>query len=706
MSNKNTLDLFNNPLTKFTSGFQFFINTMPSVNRYVSDNNLFSKLLGGSKSISEAQFDVDAPNALAHYKSRYLVALESLAHHHLANLSKEAEKDQLFMHQINQIPDNINGMAPTRAQIEADRNIVYINDIQTISLLQSRNPNFVDPDGTVAARNTTLRTLSNSLPSNIMTQWRTQSAFGVVTDAHRARALNNPILTYQRKQLGIKREALALAEIELGTIDPTQTSDLQIAAIKSKLTASQSHEAEKELTKSLASFETARDRNNALNLRTKSAIALMFPSDDLANFPEAHSHSLAGEFEKIIPALSVHFARISHPQFLTIEGALNSISFNTKVSAAVTILQVKETLAAMQMIKSAHNHNDATPANFTLQAITSDVVNLTDAQWLTKYPTRPRYKSQEDVYVLVHKICDTVDKFQPLLNPHFIAFPSPNPIERHPSKIIDIVRQHETAFGIIDPSKSTGKNNGPSLLANAASTSGSASAIVKHDPATFKGNVPGQPNSIVPRGGLNFGQMIHSSDEICHAHQTNSHSTKDCRAVKDLDLAPSKFHKNTLVIITTGKPVYFKRNQDGKGDGQKASGNQPGSKRQGSAKDANPAPAKDAKLDGNQGGGRGGGKGGGKDGGRGGGKDGGRGGKGGRGRQAQANNAQANSDCSYCLNARKVGGTSAVPENESLDHSIANCPRKEASLIASIANTVTTTLAERLGGGDPSKPRA
>lgn len=700
MSNKNSLDLFNNPLARTTSGFQYFIHILPSVNRYVSNNNLSSKLLGNSPSISEAQFDVDAPNALAHYKGYYLVALESSAHHHLANLSKEAEKDQLFLYQISQIPDNINGIAPTRQQIEEDREIVFINEIQSISLFHSRNPNFVDPDGTVAARNTALRNLSNNLPGNIITQWRTTSALMAITDAHRARALNNSILSYQRKQLVLKKESLALAEIDLGTIDSTQTSDLQIAAIKSKLTASQSQEAEKELIKSQASFDIARDRNNALNLKTKSAIALMFPSEELANFPEAYSHSLAGEFEKIIPALNVHFARISYPQFTTIEAALNSISFNTGVSAAVTFLKVKETLAAMQMIKSAHNHNDATPANFTLQTITSDVMDLSDVEWLTKHKTRPRHKSQEDVYVLVHKICGAVDKFQPLLQPHFIAFPSPNPIERHPSKIINIVMQHETAYGIIDPSKSTGKGNGPSLLANNVSASGSASAIVKHDPATFRGNVPGQPNSIVPRGGLTFGQMIRSSDEFCHAHQSNGHSSKDCRAVHDLDLAPSKFHKNTLVLITTGKPAYFKGNKDGKGDGQKASGNQPVGKRQGSAKDANPAPTKDAKLDGNQGGGRGGGRSGGKDGGRGGGKDGGRGGKGGRSRQAQANNAQTNSDCSYCLNARKVGGTSAVPDDESLDHSTADCPRKAASLIATIASTVTTTLAERFGGGD------
>ena len=106
---------------------------LPAVNRFLTDNNLFAKLLGNVPSVSETQFNADTPNELEHYYGYYYVALEQLSNEQFASLSREIEKDQAFMHQIMQNPDPINGVAPTRAQIEADRNVTYLNEVQTLS---------------------------------------------------------------------------------------------------------------------------------------------------------------------------------------------------------------------------------------------------------------------------------------------------------------------------------------------------------------------------------------------------------------------------------------------------------------------------------------------------------------------------------------------------------------------------------------------
>ena len=243
---------------------------------------------------------------------------------------------------------------------------------------------------------------------------------------------------------------------------------------------------------------------------------------------------------------------------------------------------------------------------------------------------------------------------------------------------MDILNLNENAYGVGDSSQpKANPRNGPNLVNAASVAAGGSSAMVKHNPATFKGNTPGQNNSIVPSGGLTFKQMIENPALGCNAHQSLDHSTKDCRAASLTELTASRHHQNTLVRKDTGKPVYFRREKDSsKVDTQKAN-NPKGGKRQGSDKDSNPTPAKDAKLDNA---GTGGGKG----------KNGG-GRRGNKGGKPQANSANI-ADCHHCVNARKAGGTAAVPDSESLKHSPSDCPRQAAAFAQTITNNVTSSI--------------
>lgn len=702
---KGSQKLFHNPVLKNTTAHSYFLNVYPELSKFCIENNLSEKLLKGVESITDEQFSAsNKPNELAFYKSVYNIAVENLAQIHFDNMNRLVDTDHILLAEITQFPIAVPGEPePTRLQIVNDRTLIYMHESQTIKLFKSNDPTFVDNMPTVTAAQRTARIayftqLSNNLPPNVCTQFRTDNAVIPITDVerHRARDTPNLILTYQTKRAYVKKEATALAIHEFGEIDPTLSADLQIEWIKTRLTASQKQTASDSFQKSKSLFEVSNKNNMEHNEKVVAAVHLVFP--DLKSFPAAYEHFMKSHFEKIVPELNMYFCRLANPQMDSFHGAYKALAYDPTMSAINTVRLMKNILAAIQLIKTFASTSSGTlPANWNLEGITDDVVDITDAQWIAKYPNVTRIKPIDDVYVDLIKVFGSVPRFSVALQLHYTQFPAPDIVQRLPSKVIEILIKNETAYGIGDNSlpKGNAKNNGPSLLANAASVASvSSGGLIKHDPSDFKANIAGKINTIVPRNGHTFKQMINDT-KICYAHNTDTHSSKDCRLIQNTELSPSQHYPDLLVRVDSGLPVYFKQKRH-------------------NANDNNPAPSKDQKLNGVKGSSKGPGKantgktngnakdnanGSGKGSGSGKGNGGGRsnGNNGGRGRGNGKNNVQANNvelaDCYHCVKARTEGGTTAVPDSESLKHLPSDCPRQASTFALSIANGVALALA-------------
>ena len=674
--------VFHSPLLQSTTPLGFFTTVLPELVRAVDDKQLHSRLLANEQTLSETDFDTrNKPIQLDIYREHFKMAVETRAESFRQFLIKEGPSDPALLFKITQITPGTNGNPPTRQEEEQDREYIYLNAAQTLVMLKFHNPNF-DPPAAQAQRATYLRTESNALPQELVTPYRTsQSVVIQTTQIMRDRATANPLVTLEAKMKAHRKESLIMAELDYGLIDTTQSAELQIAAITSKLSATQRAETSEAFKKAETFFNTLKKTNIEITESILSLIALALPG--LKFNPVAFGFFKQKAYHLIIPELIRYYAVLANSDAQKFEQALQNIKHNPNETVHIAVTKVKEILAAMQYIRAFAMYPLPLPLNFTIDAVTEHVLTATDVQWAAVF-TISRIKTQDEMYILVWNLFGSDQKFASTLPGYYINHPPPDPINRSVAKIISICSATETALGLTDTSNHKGRNNGPPLQAHAVQAN--SSALVKHDPKTFKANAPDMVCKTGPKGGMNYFDMINNTKPGCNAHQTDTHSSAQCKAVEKGDLTCSKHHVDTLVSISTGLPVYFKSPKGDKtqGTGKQQNGNGTG-KRSGSGKDSNPTSPKDAKLDST--GGRGSG-----------GKNGGRGNSGGRGRgngKVQTNNVEI-ADCSHCLKARSEHGTAAVPESESLKHSPSECPKHTAQLAVTVANSVTTALSPLL----------
>ena len=336
--------LFFSPLLAKTTAHSYFLNVYPEISKHASENNLSEKLLKNVASITDEQFSIsNKPNELEFYKSVYNISLESLAALHFESMIKLVESDPSLLIEIMQFPILVPGGQPhTRAQIIADRSLVYLNESQTMKLFKSNDPTFVDnlPTGTAAqrtARFASFTELSNSLSPNIMTPFRTLNAVQLLTDVERHRARDTTTVTqsYMAKRTTVKNEANAIAISEMGSLDTTLTANLQVEWIKSRLSASQKQSAKDNFAKSQSLFEISRKNNSDQNDKITASLSLMFP--ELKSFPKAYEHYTKKEYHLIIPELNIYFCRLANPQMDSFFGAYAAIAYNSSMSATNTI---------------------------------------------------------------------------------------------------------------------------------------------------------------------------------------------------------------------------------------------------------------------------------------------------------------------------------------------------------------------------------
>ena len=683
---------FQYPLLEGSTAKDYFLQTLPEINKKMRELNIASHFDGTKSFITESAFNALKPNALDHYQRYYSIAREQEAKSFLTMIENDhmANKFQFLDHQLSQFPA---GPGPfTDLQIQQSRELIFINSDSTLALLKHLNPNiqFRVP---VAQRLVDLRAACNAAPNNIVTPFRTTCSNNVIqfSDAQRTQAQNTLSLNVITRRNVMKKETDRLALLSFPVIDATLTPDQQVTAIKAAIPASLLTTAQDQWAKSELAFASNKKTNDEINAQVLNFVSAAFPSLD--KFPHANTLRSQSKFPEIIPTLSRFYSGLAGTDTSSFQNHLDSIVPLETVSLSVSLASFENALGALQLITTTNSAPTTLPANISLTDLSIDCLHMTDAEWILKYPTLRRYYSQEQVFLHLY------NKFKGLpvgrlLVDYFINHPSPDAIARTSKAIIELMTRTEEAIGL-NPS-STKKSQGPPLSANSVV---SVNAAVSSQPAAaaFRGNTnPGQFNSHVPKGGQSFKSMINSTQPGCHVHnKSQTHSTSECTLVQSKLVSASQFQPGVLVLTETGLPASSsKRKQTSdanpsaskSGGGGRGQGNGRGNGNNGSGRGNGGGRGNGAAGRGNGAAGRGNnsagrGNGGGRGNGNGNGKSG--------GKTVHANSAAVS--CSICLAAQAQLGTIAVPDADTL-HAESACSRKEDAFASKLANAVVTGI--------------